>query len=181
MTPLESVIPPWSDQESWCQMKLSLEISARFQGERLDVAREISHQIENKICSIDGALDILCQATCVDCHDICCGKATLWYDFRDLLFIYLNSDKFPQQQIWKKKDLSCSCLTLSGCSLKRCERPFICTWYICPKQTGVMQKKDFPEEAAHVTSVLQEIKSNRKMLEKEFIDVVSSIFPKGRL
>lgn len=181
MTPLEPVIPPWSDQNKWSQMKLTLEISSRSQGEGLDAAREISHQIDNKIRSIDGILDILCQMTCVDCHDLCCGKATLWYDFRDLLFIYLNLDEFPQQQIWKKEGSSCSCLTLSGCRLKRWERPFICTWYICPKQTDVMQKKDFSEAAVHITSVLQEIKSDRKMLEKVFIEAVSCTLPKGTL
>lgn len=172
MAALESVIPPWSDQDSWCQMKLSLKMSVESQGKKLDAAREIAHQITGKIGSIDDSLDILCRSTCVDCHDICCGKATLWYDFRDLLFIYLNSGKFPRQQIFKNKDLRCSRLTLSGCRLKRCNRPFICTWYICPEQTEVMQEREFAKEGSDITSILQEIQSDRKILEKMFIEAV---------
>ena len=49
------------------------------------------------------------------------------------------------------------------------------------KGLRLMQKRDFLEEAAHVTSVLQAIKSDRKMLEKVFIEAVSSTFPKSAL
>jgi hypothetical protein len=172
MAAFEPVLAPWSDWDSWCQMKLSLEKSVKSQGMTIDAAREMSRQIAGKIYSIDHALDILCQSTCVNCHDICCGKATLWYDFRDLLFIYLNSDKFPQHQISKNKDLTCSCLTMFGCRLKRCERPFICTWYICPKQTEAMQEFGIEEEVSRITPILDEIKFHRKVLEKVFVEVV---------
>jgi hypothetical protein len=169
---IESVIKPWSDQDSWLQMKLSLEMSVKSQGMRLDAARKVSHQIARKIHSINGALDTLCQSTCNNCRDICCGKATLWYDFRDLLFIYLYSDSFPNQQISKNEDLSCSCLTMSGCRLNRCERPFICTWYICPKQIEAMQDFGIQKEVSRISSIIEDIKLERKVLENMFVEVV---------
>lgn len=171
-SPIEFERAPWSDRYSWEQMRLSLAVSVKAQGERLRRAREISHHIARKLCSIDAALDTLCRSTCIYCSDICCSRATLWYDFRDLLFIHLYSDTFPPQQICRNEDLTCSCLTLSGCRLNRHERPFICTWYICPKQNEFIQQDNPLDNVAHISLILLEIKSDRKELEQAFLDAM---------
>ncbi len=162
---------PWSNLDDWNQMKLSLEMTFDSQREWLHAAKELSDQIAAKTHSIDTFLDTLCKKTCVNCHDICCGRATLWFDFRDLLFIYFNTCEFPKQQIFKNIDLSCCYLGPFGCQFKRCERPFICTWYICPKQTSIMGSNGFRQNGEYITSILKEIKLDRKSLEQMFLEV----------
>lgn len=163
---------PWSDQGDWDQMKLSLEVTIASQGERLHGVRVLADQITEKLCSTDSYLETLCKNSCVTCADICCGRATLWYDFRDILFLLLSTSGFPGRQLFKKTDLTCSCLTSAGCRLKRCERPFICTWYICPKQKDLLESAGLRENGSSVFSLLQEIKTDRKTLEQKFLGVV---------
>ncbi len=152
-------------------MKKSLAMSVKSQEDRFRDARKISRGIAEKIARINTDLDVLCQSACVDCENICCSRATIWFDFKDLLYLYLSSCKFPQKQIRKNRNLSCSCLTPSGCSLKRRDRPFVCTWYICPKQNKILKDREVGHRD-RILKVLQEIKKERKQLEVMFLQAV---------
>lgn len=166
------VMVPWSTPQIWQQMKLSLGMTVAAQGERLDVARAVSRQIGEKFGELDVHLDSLGGATCCHCEDICCHRATLWYDFRDLVFIYLFTSEFPEQQITRGTDLKCSYLASTGCSMVRFKRPFICSWYICPRQTHVMKKNGrINEEGQKISSLLGQIKQDRFLLENVFLKV----------
>lgn len=158
-------IPPWKSPEDWSQAICSLEHVGLRQWQKLQLAQKLADRIENKLCAIDGDLERLCVATCPSCVDICCKKATVWYDFIDLLYLYLNSARPPVGQISKKSDLTCSHLTPTGCELDRSVRPFICTWYICPDQRNICSGQK-------LQASIEEIQTLRKQLENEFIHAV---------
>jgi hypothetical protein len=44
-------------------------------------------------------MDHLCRKTCPDCTNICCRRAWVWADFRDLLFCHLAGIPRPDQQL----------------------------------------------------------------------------------
>jgi hypothetical protein len=167
-------IPPWKSPGIWSQVISALEHTVRNQRTGLDEARELSALIDKEYAKVNDALDTVCKATCSSCLDTCCKKATVWYDFKDLLYIYLHSGQFPGEQLRKKSDLTCCNLTPMGCRLHRSERPFVCTWYICPSQAAMMSEKSREQATLLVRSSIQEIKSLRKRLEDIFVEVISS-------
>ena len=102
--------------------------------------REAAAQIAGLMARLDPVMTAMCHVTCPDCTDNCCARATIWYDFRDLLFLYFNAVSLPDRQIGRrifKGRLACSHLTASGCALQRHQRPFVCTWYLCNDQKRI--------------------------------------------
>lgn len=172
--PNRFAIPPWKQPEEWSQVVVSIEQTVANQNAKLDRAREIAGQIEKLYKKINDGFDAVCGVTCVSCMDVCCKKATVWYDFKDLLFIYLMQGKLPESQISKQPDLSCTNLTSSGCAIRRIERPFICTWYICPPQSAVLKEEAFAEVSKIIQASKDDMKILRNHLEESFLKAVSS-------
>jgi hypothetical protein len=132
--------------------------------------RKISRRIEDGYAELDGQLDSLATLTCSNCTSICCTVATVWYDLRDLLFLYLADNKLPRQQITRNADRTCVHLTPRGCCLKRRERPFICTWYICAAQKEVLIRQH--DAGKEIFTYIDQLKTARKELENRFVDAV---------
>ena len=164
-------VPPWKNCDLWYQAVHSLEHVTEKRWRRLWQARRVADLIENKLRGVDGALETLCDSTCKSCADICCKKATVWYDFKDLLYIHLASGSLPAAQIHKEPDFSCGKLTPVGCELPRIRRPFICTWYICPDQADFCGGQQLQATHDIQTSIL-EIQTLRKQLEHEYVQAV---------
>jgi hypothetical protein len=159
---------PWQRRELWQEMEVSLLTGARNistkDGSRLcSLTEKIAVQYE----SIEENLTRLCNYCCPSCDDVCCRHATVWYDFRDLLFSLFNRKVLPAEQICTFEDGGCIHLALDGCRLSRVERPFICTWYVCPQQKELLGREvekvrfDFEDS-------LEEIKRLRIQLEELF-------------
>ncbi len=167
-TPM-STIPPWKDRGQWAELQWSLEYLTRRHRARLAKAYSIADSIEAALLDISPDISELCIISCVPCRDICCKRATVWYDLRDSLFIHLRSHGFLQSQLFKKPGESCSCLTPSGCRIPRLRRPFVCTWYFCPAQTAILQGKEAAALKKKLDDSLEKIKRERRHLEEEFI------------
>lgn len=132
------------------------------------MAAEIALEIARKIAFVDECLQEMCRQTCPSCTEICCARANIWFDFRDLLFLFLFKEELPHRQIVKNEIHGCTNLTLTGCRLKRLDRPFVCNWYICPGQkakSGLLQY----DVRHNFQTVLEEVKSDRKEMEAVFI------------
>ena len=163
---------PWQTQKEWQQVELFFTHSVNntsFYGQAGRHAKEITHKIE----LADILLESLCKKTCNLCTDPCCVKATVWYDFRDLLYLFLSTQTLPAQQLIRKKGQCCPKLGPNGCTLKRHQRPFICTWYLCPDQkrpgnAGKTMQDDLAD-------LLSELKNERKRMEREFL---SNVIPR---
>jgi len=163
-------MPPWQSQPVWDQIELFFHKSCR-NASSLAEAEYHAAEISRKLQVADSFFQNLCEQTCTSCSDPCCARATIWYDFTDLLFLYLHTKTLPSRQIIRKKDQGCSQLTVNGCRLDRLRRPFICTWYLCPEQTGKIAT--FNTTIQHdLSALLLQIKEDRKLMELAFITSV---------
>ncbi len=166
----------WNSAKDWEQVLTTIrKFADQYRGSVLHV-NSIAFLIKEKIESLSAPMDDLCQNTCPGCEDICCHRATIWYDFKDLLAIYFSTNQLPDSQI-RKVNLSddqpgCCHLSTQGCKLKRAERPFVCTWYICPSQKQYINLHQ-KELAQKLDQTLIDIKYLREKIESEFIKFVS--------
>ena len=141
----------------------------RAWGKQLDPVRELALGIQLRLDQISGVLDRLCAATCPACRDNCCERATIWYDFRDLVYLYFVPGQMPDFQILKAAGPSgghCPNLDSGDCGLSRGLRPFVCTWYLCPAQKGLAG-------ANPLTENILEIKKMRSRMEDEFCRITA--------
>jgi hypothetical protein len=165
---------PWQGKKEWQALSPFFDTIKKVNDTNLDPVYKRAEAIRQLFESLSRPMDDLCAATCINCRDICCQKATIWYDFKDLLYLYFAFDKLPEAQISKNKDNSglCHCghFSATGCLLSRLERPFVCTWYLCPDQKTVITSgrttdgKNFPEIISH-------IKRLRNEMEREFCGI----------
>jgi hypothetical protein len=162
---------PWQDRQEWSQVIMSITTVVANLGAEVEHLSEIARQIEDWYAELDGLLDSLGAITCCSCTSICCAHATVWYDLRDLLFLYLADNRLPLKQITRNADRTCVNLTLHGCCLNRRERPFICTWYICAAQKdALMQQQNSARE--EIFAFIAQLKTARIELENRFVDAV---------
>jgi hypothetical protein len=124
------------------------------------VLQKTATQIAVEYDELAEGMERLSRVTCSECTEVCCLKATVWYDIKDLLYLYYYSKKIPEKQIERRLGGACCCLTSQGCSLDRLLRPFICTWYICPTQKRELQNHHVIQQR------LEKIKSLRAKLLK---------------
>ncbi len=164
-------LPPWNKPEDWNQIQQFFEVTFNTEAD-FSSSRCWAEDIALKMSEIDNNLQDLCTKTCTHCHEVCCLKATLWYDFNDLLFCFLRKGKIPERQISRKGDGACCHLDRNGCLLQRIDRPFICTWYICQQQRELSEEKQQQTIVRNLIASLNIIKASRKRMEKCFLETV---------
>ncbi|MDC3237286.1 hypothetical protein OAT93_00985 [bacterium] len=166
-----SVIP-WQTDEEWNQVLLSLQAIESKGKKRLTKLFGTAKKIQKNFEMMSESMEKLCSYTCINCEDICCLRATIWFDFKDLLYIYFATGRFPESQIkkvpLKNKIRACNFFTKKGCILPRIERPFVCTWYLCPAQKKHLAYYD-PKHLLYFERTLLDIKDLRNKIETEFI------------
>ena len=86
---------PWQDRQEWSQVVESITTAVAGLGGEVEHLREIARQIEDWYAKLEDLLDNLGAITCCSCTTICCTMATVWYDLRDLLFLYLANNRLP--------------------------------------------------------------------------------------
>ena len=164
---------PWSGEKQWDEVVFSITHVAnrhKAQGEHLET---MAKQIGREISNLSDSVEQVCLKTCVACNDICCRKATIWYDLKDLLSLYYAGKRLPRSQMEKQMSrhgMICCHLSESGCALPRDCRPFVCTWYFCAGQNRYLEQYD-PELKHRIAGCLADIKRFRNSIEKEFIRI----------
>jgi hypothetical protein len=164
-------LPPWQSRADWEQIESFFRkslINASNRGKLEIHAATIAQKLEAVDCIFEG----LCEQTCTSCADLCCVRASVWYDYRDLLFLYLHTKSLPARQIFREKGQNCPQLNASGCSLQRLQRPFICTWYLCPDQKRKLEVIGKPD-LDDLCALLVDIKRERQLMELTFINSVA--------
>lgn len=165
---------PWQTRHEWDQVLLSIKTIERLGKERLSGLFSFADEIKTHFEIISHPMEDLCSCTCVNCEDICCLRATIWYDFKDLLYLYFATGNFPDAQI-KKISLenhitACSCFSSTGCILPRTERPFVCTWYLCSAQKNYLLQYS-PDRIADFDRALLKLKKLRNEIEEKFVSL----------
>ena len=149
----------------------------KVHGRSLDPVRKLSLAMQHSIENLSDKMDRLCTASCPECTDVCCERARIWYDFKDLVYHYFAFGCLPWEQIRKIRepgqDPCCSLMTEAGCSLPRSGRPFVCTWYICPVQKAILQEN--PSFAGrHLPRQIDSLKETRDRLEDRFCRITGN-------
>ena len=159
---------PWASRAEWLEINRSFAHLIERLGDALNPAREAAARMERGLVSLFPLMDDLCASTCPDCADSCCRVATLWYNFDDLLFLHLRDIAPPDGQPMTGLHQSCRFLGPVGCRLHRLQRPWICTWYICPPQTRMLRHRGraLPRE---VEAIVADIKAARREMEAAFL------------
>ncbi len=175
MTTVEPRIPliPWPTPSLWSEAHTSLAHAIALHRQRLTPAVASARQIKHRLASLFPLMDQLCRATCPGCEQVCCLHACIWADFKDLLFFQLARIPSPETQTLSQRGERCRYGSPDGCRLNRLQRPFICTWYLCPAQTGQLQLK--PELMQSTRQTLEEIKQLRNQMEDEFIRGINEL------
>ena len=163
--------PPWGMDQVWQEANFSIAELVQRYSTNLGSTVKLANAIRGCLDSIFGMLDDLCLETCPRCPDPCCLKASPWFDFRDLIFLHLNSRSIPPGQPIKVMASICRYSSANGCRLDRISRPWICTWYLCPVQVANLNARRSLQKKALLTAI-NEIKAARKEMEKEFIKVI---------
>jgi len=125
---------PWIHGLDWQTVSSSIPQTLPLSNGHQSKFVKLAGQISSHYQDLEAGLELLCSHACSLCEDICCQRATVWYDLKDLLYIYISSGALPERQIFRHNDGACCYLKSSGCAIDRSRRPFICTWYICHSQ-----------------------------------------------
>ncbi len=158
--------------EVWKKQQSNLDHLVQIEVCRDNNISSLAQEIAERINSLVPVLEGLCFKTCPSCDDPCCVRATVRYDFRDLVFLHSLQKAIPLGQPKPQPGQACSLLGPTGCLLPRVLRPFVCTWYLCPSQMDLVRSSTsgwvygLPDQ-------LQEIKKQRKQLETEFLRQIS--------
>ncbi len=169
---IQGCSPPWSTRQEWLEANAAMAAALRKDSRRMETLRDLSQQIERRVNLLDPMLEGLCGDTCPGCTDKCCERATVWYDFKDLLGLHLAAAALPAVQLPATPRRSCKFLTKEGCALPRIERPFICTWFLCAAQKRALEQWP-PSHRQFLENSLTALKEGRHRLEMLFLQEVA--------
>lgn len=161
----------WDAPGDWREAQNSIDHHLNVYAGRSGALLDAAGAIAGKIDFLEPVLDNLCERTCPDCGEPCCVRATVRYDFRDLVFLHLFQTGLPVGQPSPVAGQACSCLGDRGCMIPRVMRPFMCTWYVCPGQMALVRAGQSGQKYC-LTKRLREIQDCRKGLEAGFLQLV---------
>jgi len=161
---------PWVSGSAWQEVNRILRYQVNLYESLLENAFTCARGISEIMEILFPRMEELCIATCPLCPDPCCLHATVWFDYKDLVFTHLAGFEPPPGQLISNKHESCRYLGHGGCLLARDSRPFVCTWYLCPTQRAFLQKNMKKNEKPFLVSI-QDIKRLRKKMEEAFVRI----------
>ena len=163
---------PWASRQSWRAAHQAVGYHLRRHCTHLKPLNIRAQRLESCLQAVFPILDALCAASCPWCPEPCCLKASVWFDFKDLLFMHFNQLSIPPCQPKANLKNPCCYHGRRGCRLPRINRPWICTWYLCPTQTAIL-RKDHSAEHESLKQAFSQVKSERNLLESEYIRIIS--------
>ena len=161
---------PWNTTALWQEANASLGLSLLRNRSAMGVALNYASQLRHLLERTSPIMETLCRQTCRSCEDICCRQAWVWADFRDLLFLHLAEIPLPDGQLISRSKGHCRYAGPDGCRLDRIQRPFVCTWYLCPAQARLLDHQSF--EKHNLSRILEQIKNDRKRMEAAYIRAI---------
>ena len=162
---------PWNTDTLWQEANFSLAQAVRKNHSEIAGSRRQAQRIKHQFELTFPIMDRLCLGTCPTCTTVCCNRAWVWADFKDLLFFHLADVPLPEHQLLSRQGDHCRYGGPDGCRLDRLQRPFVCSWYLCPAQTRILNKET--AEKQWLSSALHRIKRLRRQMETAFIrDIV---------
>ncbi len=165
--------PPWLEQSEWRAANATVSFLLDRYRRQASGLEKTAVLLREQLRSIFPVLDEMCAMSCAWCPDHCCLSARIWWDLRDLVFLHLNGREIPAlQPIGLNEEHPCRYLGPRGCRLDRLDRPWICTWYLCPQQKAYLNHTA-PRRLAVLQAQIADIQNGRKQLETDFIRLTS--------
>lgn len=163
---------PWTTPVLWQAANDAVASAVHLHRDTLQDAVDIAQQVRFRVEALDPLMRDLCERTCPRCNDNCCRRATVWFDFKDMLGFHLRSATIPPGQLIAAARQTCRYLGIRGCTLPRIQRPFVCTWFICSAQKGLMDQ--WPSSRMQfLFNSLEALKKGRNKLEYLFLRAVT--------
>lgn len=129
--------------DEWNEIRrtLSLLVKGLDDSDR-KLAERIALSIANIFSELDLIMDLLCTRTCHYCSNICCHAKVVFYTEVDLLFLTVYGKFYPSSQtrLSPEQEFCSYWKRAQGCILPRLFRPYICTWFICDRQTDLLRE-----------------------------------------
>lgn len=169
----EPLAPPWASRAAWQAINEAMAFALERRRHMLTELSAWARRIHGRVEALGPLMDALCEATCASCYDNCCNRATVWFDFKDLLCLHLGDISLPPGQLISASGRPCRYGSLSGCTLPRAGRPFVCTWFICGAQKRVLDRCAVSRKA-FLRNSLTALKKGREHLENMFTQIVTS-------
>jgi hypothetical protein len=170
---INSLIPPWAFKKEWHEVNEIIDHLMHSHRTRMDSLRVRAVELMEALEPVSLIFNEICAESCPWCPEPCCQSATVWYDFKDLLFLNLNRLPVPFGQIERiEKKGPCSNLGSRGCRLPRFMRPWVCTLYVCQTQVAVVRKRTLAWRD-YFDRQLKALKHGRNILEADFIRITS--------
>jgi hypothetical protein len=159
-----AVLPAPRWHESNCALARLLAKHRRVLAQAVAAAADIRRGIDD----LAPSMAALCRRTCRFCPEPCCIGNTVWFDFRDLLFLHLIEAPIPPCQAATDRGVACPFLDHHGCRLPLRIRPWMCIQYLCPAQRVILKKKGQPATTALLRQI-ERIDNTRIRMENEVI------------
>lgn len=163
---------PWASAAEWASANRVMQHLCVRHRDALAPVRQTARLLKGCLEALFPALDHLCGLSCATCPAPCCHAATVWFDYRDLIFMHLSQQALAIEQLSRGHEGACHCCDASGCRLPRLSRPWTCSWYLCPTQKNLLAKMPGKTQQRFEESVIA-VKRLRITLEADFIHVTA--------
>jgi hypothetical protein len=164
--------PAYGSPAAWCESNHAIGHVIHLHQTKLKRALGLAGSIRQSMEKLFPLMDELCLLTCRLCPNPCCLVATVWIDFRDLLFLHLSELPIPPAQLISNLNEDCRFYGHRGCRLPRLLRPWACTIYLCGTQVPNLRRKPQAIQKAYDRNIAA-IKAQRFEMEAEFIKVIT--------
>ena len=133
--------PPAGNARTWGESNCALARLLAGHRRILKAAIETAEAIGRSIDEVIPLMVALCRRTCRFCPEPCCITNTVWFDFRDLLFLHLTGVSIPVCQAVSEPGEACPFLGHHGCRQPAHLRPWMCIQYLCPAQRAILERQ----------------------------------------
>jgi hypothetical protein len=124
----------------------------------------IAERIARLILRLDPLMTDYCGRTCPTCIDPCCDGREVFFNHTDLVYLAILGETAVPGQTRTRSGEPCRYLSPEGCRLSRRSRPYVCTWFFCEAQMGLLQGESARLQRS-VAATLREIRQSRLLLE----------------
>jgi hypothetical protein len=163
---------PWASRNSWRVANQAIDYHLQRYRTDMIQPKMRAQALKLGLNVVFTDMNDLCAHSCPWCPEPCCLIASVWFDFKDLLFLHFNRLSIPACQPKANLESTCRYLGSKGCRLPRINRPWICTWYLCPTQTARLSKAPQRKHKL-LDQAVGRIKSERNWLESEYIRIIT--------
>lgn len=127
-----------------------------------------AQQAEILIERISPLIEAYTSVVCPECTSVCCINRHSRFDQSDVIFMTALGKDIPEEGLCIADTDACRFLGSKGCSLKRSERPYRCTWFFCsPLMDQIMQQTSAAGYREFI-EILQNVTKNRTTMISDF-------------